>query len=132
MQAREREELFRRSVEAWDADDWEGLASIWSPDGVIVAPEGWPEAGTFEGWDALVAQWRRIKDSWAEEHAELVSVEAAGDAVLAETRWSVRGEASGAPLEVEIWILCEFAGERIAKMTYFQDEKAARAAVESP
>ncbi len=38
-----REAMVRRSIEAWNADDWEKrLEAIWSPDGTIVAPEGWP------------------------------------------------------------------------------------------
>jgi hypothetical protein len=45
-------------------------------------------------------------------------------------RWELRGEASGAPLEVRVWILCEFDGRRLAKMTYFLDEQAVRAAAE--
>jgi ketosteroid isomerase-like protein len=128
MGPKERESLVRRSIEFWNADDWGGLRSIWSPEGVVVAPEGWPEAGTFEGWHAMLEQWRRIKDSWAEEHVELTSLEPAGGTLLAACRWILRGEASGAPLEVDAWILCEFAGGRISKMTYFMDREAARSA----
>jgi hypothetical protein len=63
----EREALVRRSTDAWNSNDFETLKAIWSPKGAIVSPEGWPEVGTFSGWDAMVAQWRRIKESWAEE-----------------------------------------------------------------
>ena len=93
MNPEEREALVRTSTDAWNSNDFETLKAIWSPEGVIVSPEGWPEVGTFSGWDAMVAQWRRIKESWAEER---VSVE----------------------------------GRRLAKMTYFLDERAARAAAE--
>ena len=133
MDSGEREELVRRSIEAWTSEDWEqALSELWSPTGVIVAPEGWPESGTFEGWEAMVEQWRRIKDSWAEERIEEVSVQSVDDRVLAEFRWSLRGEASGAPLEVQGWILCEFDGERLSKMTYFLDGDEARGAAEAP
>jgi hypothetical protein len=127
----DREALVRRSIEAWNEDDWEeGLRSIWSRDGMIVSPEGWPESGPFEGWDAMVEQWRRIKSSWAEEHVELLSLKSGADDVLAEMRWSLRGEASGALLEVQAWILCEFDQDRISKMTYFLDGEEARRAAE--
>ncbi len=79
MDSASREALLRRSVEAWNADDFDQLASIWQNDGTIVSPEGWPEPGTFRGWDALVAQWRRLKDSWDDEHVELISTETAGE-----------------------------------------------------
>ena len=60
----------------------------------------------------------------------MTGIEPAGEASLADMRWELRGEASGAPLEVRVWILCEFEGRRLAKMTYFLDERAARAAAE--
>jgi ketosteroid isomerase-like protein len=130
VEADEREDFVRRSLRAWNESDWEGLRSMWIADGEIVAPEAWPESGTFLGWPAIEQQFRRLKDSWAEERTETVSIESTGEAVLTHTRWVVRGEASGAPLEVEIWVLCEFEGELISKATYFMDAEAARAAAE--
>ncbi len=122
----DRERLVR-TVTAWNAEDWEDrLRSVWDPQGVIVSPEGWPESGIFEGWDAMVEQWGRIKDSWVEEHVEVVSVEPAGDGALAELVWVVRGEASGAPLEVRVWLVCEFGQGRLTRMVYFLDDGAAR------
>ncbi len=132
MDPRDREAIVRRSTEAWNSDNWEErLREVWDPDGLIVAPEGWPEAGTFAGWDAMVGQWRRIMETWAEDHVELISAEPVGDALLGGVRWTLQGEASGAPLEVQAWILCEFRQNRLAKMAYFLDEAAARAAAES-
>ncbi|HEY6654580.1 MAG TPA: nuclear transport factor 2 family protein [Solirubrobacterales bacterium] len=131
MDQADREELARRSIEAWNADDWEeGLAAIWSRDGLIVSPQGWPEAGEFKGLPAMVEQWRRIKDSWEEEHVELLAVESVGLRVLASVRWVMRGETSGAPLDVPAWMLFSFKGGRISRIEYFLDESGARAAVE--
>jgi ketosteroid isomerase-like protein len=126
----EREELVRRSIAAWNAADWQRLESMWKRDGEIVAPEGWPESGTFSGWPAIEQQLRRLKDSWAEERTETISVESRGEAVLTHTRWIVRGEASGAALEVETWMLCEFEGGLLSRATYFLEEEAAHAAAE--
>jgi len=127
----EKIELVRRSIDAWNARDWEeGLGPIWDPEGEIVAPEGWPEAGTFSGWEALVDQWRRLKDSWAEEQVEVHSIRPIGDRMLAEILWTMRGEASGAPLEVEGAMVYEFRGERISRIRYFLDREAATAAAE--
>ena len=52
MNPEEREALVRTSTDAWNSNDFETLKAIWSPEGVIVSPEGWPEVGTFSGWDA--------------------------------------------------------------------------------
>jgi hypothetical protein len=127
----DREALARRSIDAWNADDWEEqLRGIWSIDGMIVAPEGWPEAGAFLGWAAMVDQWRRIKDSWAEERVDLIELESMGDRVLAHFRWMTQGEASGAPLDVDVWGVYLFADDRIVKLLYFLDPESARAAAE--
>jgi ketosteroid isomerase-like protein len=132
MGPEDREALVRRSIEAWNADDWEKqLEAIWSPDGTIVAPEGWPEAGAFNGWPAMLEQWRRIKGSWAEERVDLIEAEPVGDRVLAQVHWVMQGEASGAPLEVDVSIVSEFQGERLSRMAYFLDRESARAAAEA-
>ena len=47
MNPEEREALVRTSTDAWNSNDFETLKAIWSPEGVIVSPEGWPEVGTF-------------------------------------------------------------------------------------
>ena len=129
MDFEEREAILRASVDAWNSVDWEAeLKALWDPEGSIVAPEGWPEAGTFSGWEAMVGEWRRIKDSWADEHVELVSARPAGEGALGEVHWELRGEASGAPLEVRAWIVCRFKGPRLVEMRYLLDEASARAA----
>jgi ketosteroid isomerase-like protein len=133
MRPEDREALVRRSMDAWNADDWEKeLEAIWSPDGTVVAPDGWPEAGEFKGWRAMVEQWRRIKGSWAEERVDLVESEPLGDRVLAQVHWVMQGEASGAPLEVDVSIVCEFEDERLSRMEYFLDREAALTAAEAP
>ncbi len=132
MDPEDREAVVRRSLEAWSSENWEErLREVWNTDGVIVAPEGWPETGTFVGWQAMVAQWRRIKGSWTEDHVDLVSFEAVGEGAVAQVNWTIRGEASGAPMEVEAWLVCEFREGRLSKMTYCLDRAAARAAADS-
>jgi ketosteroid isomerase-like protein len=124
------ESVLRRSIEAWNADDWNTLKSLWNPTGHIVAPDGWPEAGRRDGWDAMRQQWRRIKDSWTEERVELLAVRSLGDRLLADIRWTVRGEASGAALEVDMWMLCAFQEGRFTSLHYFLDHEAALAEAE--
>jgi ketosteroid isomerase-like protein len=126
------ESLLRRSVEAWNADDWELLESLWNPDGHILAPEGWPEAGRRDGWVAIREQFERIKDSWMEERVEVLAVRSVGERLLADIRWRVRGEASGAPLEVPMWMLCEFEEGRFLSIEYFLDHGDALATAEGP
>jgi hypothetical protein len=57
-------------------------------------------------------------------------VRSLGERLLADIRWTVRGEASGAPLEVEMWMLCAFNKGLFASVHYFLDHDAALAAAE--
>jgi hypothetical protein len=66
------ESVFRRSIEAWNAGDWQTLGSRWEEGGEIVAPEGWPESGVFRGWPAIREQF---------EHQYFLDREAASAAV---------------------------------------------------
>jgi ketosteroid isomerase-like protein len=125
------EEILRRSLEAWNENDWETLEKLWDPEGEIVAPEGWPESGVRKGWPAIRDQFDRIKDSWSAERVEVLTVGQEGDRLLAHIQWIVRGEASGAPLEVEMWMVCEFHGERFSRIQYFLDGAAARQAAKA-
>jgi ketosteroid isomerase-like protein len=132
VQPEDREALVQRSIDAWNSDDWEEqLRALWSPDGVIVSPEGWPESGEFESWPAMVEQWRRVKGSWAEERVDVIELESIGDRVLAQLCWTMRGDMSGAPLEVDVAIVCEVSGGRLSRMAYFLDRQTARTAAEA-
>jgi ketosteroid isomerase-like protein len=125
------ESVFRRSVEAWNQNDWRTLESLWNPDGYIIAPEGWPEPGKREGWIEIREQFDRIKDSWVEDRVKVLAVRSFGERLLADIRWVVKGEASGAPLEVAMWMLCDFEGGRFSAIEYFLDRDAAHAAAEA-
>jgi ketosteroid isomerase-like protein len=132
MRPDERVALVRRSFAAWNADDWQDqLRAIWSPEGTIIAPEGWPEAGEFEGWSRMVEEWNRIKDSWGEERVEPLEIESIRERVLGHVRWTMRGEASGAPLEVDVWLVAECEDGRLSRMAYFLDGESARTAAEA-
>jgi ketosteroid isomerase-like protein len=122
------ESVLRRSFEAWNADDWEALEALWEPSGAIVAPEGWPETGEIAGWPAIRSQFERIKGPWTEERVEEASLERVGDRLLAEVRWTTRGEASGVPLEVRMWMLCSFSDGTFTRIEYFLDERSAQEA----
>jgi ketosteroid isomerase-like protein len=124
-----REEIVERAFEAFNRGDWALLETLWDPDGEIVGPEGWPESGTFSGWPQLLAQFKRLKDSWAEDRAEIVSHTGSGDLLSTHFRWIARGEASGVPSAVEMWMVSQFRGDRYLRASYFMDQEEADAAL---
>jgi ketosteroid isomerase-like protein len=131
MNSSEHDSLVRRWIEAWNDNDWAALESIWHPEGQIVAPEGWPESGEFIGWPAVRDQFARLKDPWTAEDAKDISIEPQGERVLAYFRWVAQGQASGASLDVDVWMLCEFREGRIFRIRYYTNEKEARTAGEA-
>jgi ketosteroid isomerase-like protein len=125
------EAVLRRSIEMWNKDDWEALEALWDPEGAIVAPTGWPEPGPRHGWTEIREQFGRIKDSWTKEQVEVLSVtDHAEERLLARVRWTVKGEASGAPLSTDMWMLCDFRDGLFTRIQYFLDREAAEAAAE--
>jgi ketosteroid isomerase-like protein len=124
------EEIVERAFEAFNREDWELLESLWNPDGEIVGPEPWPESGTITGWPAVLAQFKRLKDSWADDRAEIIEHTRAGDRLCTHFSWFGRGEASGLESETEMWMVSDFRGDRFVRARYFGDRASAAAALE--
>jgi len=127
-----REEIVERAFEAFNRKDWEMLEPLWDPDGEIVGPEAWPESGTFSGWPAVLAQFKRLKDSWADDRAEIVehSNSRSGGRLCTHFRWFGRGEASGLESETEMWMVSDFRSDRFVRAQYFGDRASAATALE--
>jgi ketosteroid isomerase-like protein len=125
-----REEIVEDAFDAFQRKDWERLQSLWEPDGEIVGPDPWPETGTISGWPAVLAQFKRLKDSWAEDRVEIIEHSRSGERLCTRFRWSVRGEASGLESETELWMVSEFSGDRFVRARYFSDAETAQAVLE--
>ena len=113
---------------AWNANDWATLKRLTDPAVTIRAPDNWPEAGEFEGWPAVKAQWQRLKESLLEESIEVLQTEHVGDdRLLVHVRWTGRGS-SGLAMELETWNLNTFRDGLLLRVEYYLDEASARAA----
>lgn len=129
MSEADSEAIVRQGVEAWNANDWDAIEATHTPDPVIVAPHGWPEAGTFEGWPEARRQYERVKQPWSEERIEILEIECEGDRALLRSRWVARGEGSGVGLDTELWVAYAFAEDgRISRLEYSLEESPARRA----
>ena len=126
--SRENVEIVRRATEAWNRDDWEALMALYDDDVVIVAPEEWPEAGTFSGRDAVREQFARLKDSWEEERIEQDELLDLGERVLALNRWVARGKGSGIEVETPGGNLLTLRDGRIVRIEFFTNQSKAREA----
>jgi ketosteroid isomerase-like protein len=122
-------ELIRRTVEAWNRDDWAAMERDVVPEIAVQAPEGWPEAGTFEGWPAVRAQYERVKESWSDEHLEVIDITAAGDGrFLVHLSWTGHGEASGLEFDLPLWNIYTVVDGKVTRIDFHFDAYEARRA----
>lgn len=129
MSAADNTELVRRTNAAWNVDDWDELERLNDPDVEVVAPAGWPESGVFKGWPAVRRQYERLKESWIDEHAELLDIEAVGGhEALSGYQWTGQGKGSGLALDMRVWRLDEIRDCRVIRTRFFIDEVEARRA----
>jgi hypothetical protein len=118
--------LVRQAVEAWNANDWDTIRELNHPDVEILAPPGWPEAGTFKGWDAVHEQFERLKDPWSEEQVTILGLEEVSDGVvLCNARWIGEGQTSGIEMDLEMWVIYAYEDDKIVLTGFNFDREAA-------
>jgi ketosteroid isomerase-like protein len=79
-----------------DDVDVEGIATLMHPEITSTAVRGWPEQGPFVGRDAVLAETKRLNESWGESRFTDIDVVAdEGDWVVVAFQWHVRGAGSG-------------------------------------
>ena len=119
MASQQNVDLVLESTRRFVAGDMEGLAKLYTPDAVGFAMEGWPEAGPFDGREAVIRQYERLQESWEEQTNEAVRTLAHGDWVAVEWLWNVRGAGSGIRQTMSMSAAYRISHERIAEVRFF-------------
>ena len=124
-------DAMRRSIEAYNAGDLDGLVAMAHPEiEWEVAPEH-PAATTHRGVDAV----REYHEDWRNTlhglTVELLSLAESGDVVLTVCRLRGKGGESGADVEVEIAFLTTFRDGKAIRVEEFLDPDEALRALES-
>ena len=119
--SQENVEIVRESVRRFAAGDLSGLASLYTPDMVIVAPPNWPEGGRFEGREAVITQLGRTQEDWLHQSMEIQKERDGGDWVVLEILWTVQGAGSGVTSEVTVFAAARVEGTLIGEILYFWD-----------
>jgi ketosteroid isomerase-like protein len=122
------ESLVRRAIEAWNANDWQTMQHLIAPEVELVAPENWPETGTFRGWPAARNLLHGLKEAWSKERLEILAIQSRAHWVLVDARWVTRGEGSGLDIETEVWIAYRLEGGRTTRIQFSPDEAPVREA----
>jgi uncharacterized protein len=111
-------EVVRRGFEAWNAGEMERVAELYHPDVIMRAPPGWPEPGPFVGHDAVMQQFRQVREAFENDFMEFVSdFFAVGDRVIVRTIW--HGTGQGPQSDMEWTNVFTFRNGRIFGVEYF-------------
>jgi uncharacterized protein len=124
-------DAMRRSIEAYNAGDLDGLVAMAHPEiEWEVAPEH-PAATTHRGVDAVRGYHEDWRNTLHGLTVELLSVAESGDAVLTVCRLRGKGGESRADVEVEIAFLTTFRDGKAIRVEEFLNPDEALRALES-
>ena len=61
--SQENVEIVQAAIEAWHTDDLGASQDLYDPDAFLRIAEGWPEPGPFRGRDAVIRQFRQMRET---------------------------------------------------------------------
>jgi hypothetical protein len=94
---------FKATVRQYN-EERERWARELADDIVLETDPAWPDGGRFEGKEAVLAFLQRFEEAWSEIRFDVIHAELIGDsAVLAQSRWVVRGTSSDVDTGVDFW-----------------------------
>src|SRR5262249_49554226 len=106
----------------------DGLRKLFDPNVIVRAPEHWPEPGPFVGTDAVMRQWRQMREAWNADVLEPISdFVCSADRVVGRYVWRATGEGPGIDMETTgVWTV---RNGKIFYLEFFWDHDEALKAV---
>ena len=99
--SQENVETVRAVFEVWNAEDMRTLNELYDPEVIVRPPEGWPEPGPFVGREAVMRQWKQLRETWNVDGVEMLTdFLDAGDRVAVRVNWHGAGSGPEANLEM--------------------------------
>ncbi len=90
-------EIVLEVIRLFEAKESSQARGYWHSDARMTAPEGWPEPGPFEGWDAILEQLERLtSDAGTQRFRDVKVLADREDWVVISLLWEVHGAGSGA------------------------------------
>jgi ketosteroid isomerase-like protein len=118
-------EIVRELARLSDAGDFDRMRPLLHPDAIMWGPEGWPERGPMEGREAVVRQYRRLAEDYAERRAEVSDITASRHWVVGRLRWHIRARHSGIESVLDDWFASRFEDGQIIEIRWFWDREEA-------
>jgi ketosteroid isomerase-like protein len=123
-------EIVRRTTDAYNRHDLDGIVEHWAPDAVL----DWSnsrglEAGVYRGHDEIRAFTQRFLATWDEVRLELGEpMEAAADVLVVENVTHLRGRDGIETQARSAWVLTFRDGQQISLTLYQTKQEALEAA----
>jgi ketosteroid isomerase-like protein len=122
------EQLVRRAYEAWNADGPVALMPFVTDDVELHDAPELPDASNWAGREAVLGRLVDVAAAVGGRSGELERFDARGDQVLVAMTWRREGDAAGDTSLGRVFHVVRVEGEKIARITVFLDEEAARRA----
>jgi ketosteroid isomerase-like protein len=124
--SQENVEVALEAIEAWNSGDMERLGELYDAGAVMLyePSANWPEPGPFVGRDAIMRQFRWLRDTFESDSLEIVADPlAAGDQVVVHAIW--RGGGRGPQADLEMAWVYTLRGALIVEAKFFTDHAEA-------
>ena len=94
------------------------------PDAILRMAEGWPEPGPYFGRDAVMREYKQLRDTWKRDSSELIGdFIAVGDRVVVRFIW--RGAGHGPESNLDFTVVYTVRKGSILVVEYFLDRAEA-------
>ena len=126
MRPEDREDLFRRGMEAWLSGDMELAMSFYSPD-VEASAADFMNVGTFKGREGVLKMNELWSEAWDDWRYDVQDVKASGEHhVVARVRVGGRGRGSGIEVDEVVGFVIALGDDGLADfMEITKDEERA-------
>ena len=121
--SRENVEIARVAIQAWNAGDMARLEELYDPGAVMRNPSDWVDAGPYLGRDAVMEQFRQVRDIWRHSTFEEPRFLDAGDRVVVQVGFT--GDTRGLPLTTDMAWVYTIRNRRIISLEFFRSREEA-------
>jgi ketosteroid isomerase-like protein len=124
--SQENVEIARQAIEAWNAGDMDRLQELYDPDAVYRTPSDWI-GGPWVGREAIMEQFRDLRDVYVEDSFGGPEFLDAGDRVVVRIPW--HSETRGLALTTDVtWVYTMRNGLIVSLELFHSREEALEAA----
>ena len=116
--------VVQAGFDTWNAGDMDAYRELLDPDVAVRVPPEWPEQGPFEGREAVMGEYLRLRDTWDFDQADPISgfIHAA-DRVVGRFRFQARG--LGPNMNMELSCIYTVRHGKVTCFEYFWDHAEA-------